>query len=69
MLSGGLPYYQSLGNEQLLSIVAHDYASEFQKLEPLLSFRYNRMLLMNWDPHLDIHCSPESSLRRTVVRR
>ena len=53
MLRGGLPYYQSLGNELLLSIVTHDYPSEFQKLEPLLSFRHNRMVLMNWDPHLD----------------
>ena len=49
-----ISYFQELGDETLISIlVQHDYEPDFDMMDPFLDFDRNRMVLMNWDPHLD----------------
>ena len=48
-----LPMYETLGDQQMLAILKHDFQTEFQMMEPQVDFANNRMVLMNWDTHQD----------------
>lgn len=48
-LQSHLSYFDD--DEMLRPIAGHDYQSLMDWMAPLLSFRHNRMVFMNWDPH------------------
>lgn len=45
--------FDEIGDAALVKAVHHDFEADIKKLEPLLDLTHNRVVLMNWDPHLD----------------
>ena len=69
-LVNNIPFYEGFGNDELLNVVKYDFGSDLDRLEPLFSFEHNRMVFMNWDPHLDNICvrnNPEEGQLKTVI--
>lgn len=45
--------FHEIGDQSLIQAVNHDFESDLKMMQPLLQLEENRVVLMNWDPHLD----------------
>lgn len=48
-----ISYFEQLQDETLLPVITHDYQADLDFLQPLMDCKHNRIVLINWDTHVD----------------
>ena len=69
-VEANINFFEALGDEALLKVVKHDFRSDLDMLEKLMNASDSRIVLMNWDPHLDniaIRNNPAPDQLKTII--